>query len=87
MANCKLCVLAALCSLLILATFTGSTQSASCCLSYTRRVYRCKQLMNYSIQTINGSCDISAVIFNIQNKFVCANPNEPWVMRGIKCLK
>ncbi|KAF1373229.1 hypothetical protein PFLUV_G00258210 [Perca fluviatilis] len=75
-----------LCSLVILTTFIGSTQSASCCLMFGRRPLPCKRLLGYTIQTIHNSCDINAVIFHIPGRFVCADPSTNWTQRGMKCL-
>ncbi|XP_044033176.1 C-C motif chemokine 20b [Siniperca chuatsi] len=86
MAISKVCLMAALCSLVILTTFIGSTQSASCCLRYTKRHFPCKRLLGYTIQNINTSCDIDAVIFHIPGRFVCADPLAKWTKRGVDCL-
>ncbi|XP_078136351.1 C-C motif chemokine 20b [Sander vitreus] len=75
-----------LCSLVILTTFIGTTQSASCCLRYARRQLPCQRLLGYSHQTIKNSCDINAVIFHVPGRFVCADPSTNWTQRGIKCL-
>ncbi|XP_070784431.1 C-C motif chemokine 20b [Enoplosus armatus] len=82
----KVCIVAALCSFVFLATFIGSTQSASCCLRYTKHPLPCKRLLGYSIQNINTSCDIDAVIFHVPGKFVCANPAAKWTKRRMDCL-
>ncbi|XP_038553978.1 C-C motif chemokine 20-like [Micropterus salmoides] len=58
----KVCAVAALCSLVILTTFIGSTESASCCLRYARRPLPCKRLLGYTVQNINTSCDINAIM-------------------------
>ncbi|XP_026148099.1 C-C motif chemokine 20b [Mastacembelus armatus] len=86
MASGKVCVLAAVCALVILTTLISSTDSASCCLRYTRRPLPCKRLLGYSIQTINTSCDINAIIFHLQGRFVCADPSMQWTQRAMKCL-
>nr|XP_020455222.1 C-C motif chemokine 20-like [Monopterus albus] len=86
MASCKMCFLAALCSLVILTAFISGTESASCCLRYARRPLPCKQLLGYSIQTINTFCDINAVIFHLPERFVCADPSMRWTQRGMKCV-
>ncbi|XP_059183118.1 C-C motif chemokine 20b [Centropristis striata] len=85
MASSKVC-LAALCSLVILSTFIGSTQSASCCLMYTRRHPPCNRVMGYTVQNINTSCDIPAVIFHLPARFLCANPSDAWTQKVLKCL-
>ncbi|KAM6908370.1 C-C motif chemokine 20b isoform 2-T2 [Lycodopsis pacificus] len=86
MASSKVCLLAVLCSLVILTTFIGSTHSARCCMMYTSRQLSCQRLMDYTIQTIVNSCDIRAVIFHLPGKFVCANPSANWTQRAMKCL-
>ncbi|KAK9527498.1 hypothetical protein VZT92_014056 [Zoarces viviparus] len=86
MASSKVCLLAVLCSLVILTTFIGSAHSASCCMMYTTRRLPCQRLMGYTIQTIVNSCDINAVIFHLPGRFVCANPLSTSTQRGIKCL-
>ncbi|XP_068566346.1 C-C motif chemokine 20b [Cebidichthys violaceus] len=86
MASSKVCLLAVLCSLVILTTFIGSTQSASCCMMYTSRQLSCHRLMGYTIQTIINSCDINAIIFHLPGRFVCANPSSKWAQRAMKCL-
>lgn len=37
--------------------------AASCCLRYTNRPLPCKRLLGYNIQTINTSCDLSAIMW------------------------
>ncbi|XP_072234423.1 C-C motif chemokine 20b [Leuresthes tenuis] len=86
MSTSKACVVVALCSLVILSSFISSTDSASCCMRYTRRPQPCKRLLGYSIQTITGSCDINAIIFHIPGRFVCADPSVKWTQRGMKCV-
>ncbi|XP_019958760.1 C-C motif chemokine 20b [Paralichthys olivaceus] len=78
--------LAALCTLVILNTFICITQSASCCVSYSKRPLKCHRLLGYTIQTINTSCDISAVIFHVNGRFVCADPLKKWTQRGMSCV-
>ncbi|XP_012731762.2 C-C motif chemokine 20 [Fundulus heteroclitus] len=86
MASRKACLFAALCSLLIVASLISGSESASCCMKYTKRKLHCKAVRGYNIQTINGSCDISAIIFHLGGKFVCADPLKPWTMRVMKCV-
>ncbi|XP_076577493.1 C-C motif chemokine 20b [Chaetodon auriga] len=86
MASGKMCVLAALCSLIILSTFISSTQSASCCLRYVKRPLPCRRLLGYTIQTIHTSCDLNAIIFHVPGRFVCADPSASWTQRGKECL-
>ncbi|KAM7369671.1 hypothetical protein PAMP_010975 [Pampus punctatissimus] len=85
-ASGKVCLPAALCSLIILCTFISSTQSASCCLRYTKRPLPCNRLLGYTTQTINTSCDINAIIFHIPGRFVCADPSMNWTQRRKKCV-
>ncbi|KAK1884779.1 C-C motif chemokine 20 [Dissostichus eleginoides] len=86
MASGKVCFLATLCSLVILSTFIDSTQSASCCLRYTSRRLRCQRLLRYTVQTINTSCDINAIIFHLPGRFVCADPSSIRTQREKKCV-
>ncbi|GAA6215215.1 C-C motif chemokine 20-like [Lates japonicus] len=84
MASSNVCLLAVLCSLAILISFIGNTQSASCCMRYTRRPLPFRRMIGYNIQTINNSCDINAIIFHLPGKFVCADPSMKWTQRGMK---
>ncbi|KAL7373248.1 hypothetical protein ABVT39_002267 [Epinephelus coioides] len=86
MTSGKVCLLAALCSLIILSTFIDSTQSASCCMRYVNRRMKCHHLLGYTIQNIYTSCDISAVIFHLPGRFLCADPSSSWTQRGMKCI-
>ncbi|XP_067434886.1 C-C motif chemokine 20b isoform X2 [Thunnus thynnus] len=86
MASGKTYLVAALCSFIIISTFVGSTQSASCCLRYSRRPLQCKWLSGYTIQTINTSCDINAIIFHLPGRFVCADPSMTWTQMRMKCV-
>ncbi|XP_045566877.1 C-C motif chemokine 20 isoform X1 [Salmo salar] len=84
MLRCRVCVLAVLLSLL---TLIPSTQSAHCCLKYTRHPLQCRRLKNYTHQPITSSCDIHAVIFHTRmDKFVCADPSQDWTQRVQRCL-
>ncbi|XP_018534813.2 C-C motif chemokine 20b [Lates calcarifer] len=84
MASSNVRLLAALCSLAILISFIGNTQSASCCMRYTRRPLPYKQIMGYTIQTINNSCDINAIIFHVPGKFICADPSMKRTQQRMK---
>ncbi|KAM3593537.1 uncharacterized protein V6R79_014878 [Siganus canaliculatus] len=79
-------VLAALCSLIILSSFITSADSVSCCLRYRRHRFPCKPLLGYTIQTINGSCDINAVIFHLPGRFICADPLSGHTKRAMACI-
>ncbi|XP_029004495.1 C-C motif chemokine 20b [Betta splendens] len=85
MAIRKMHLLAALCCFVILTTFVCDTQSASCCVSYSRRPVHCRRLIGYTIQHINV-CDLPAIIFHLPGRFVCANPREEWTQRAMKCV-
>uniref|UniRef100_A0A3B1KKB0 C-C motif chemokine n=2 Tax=Astyanax mexicanus TaxID=7994 RepID=A0A3B1KKB0_ASTMX len=75
-------------SALILSCFIVETQTASCCLSYTRRRLYCENLRGFTIQTIYGHCDLDAVIFRTwNNKFICADPNKKRTQEMVRCLK
>ncbi|KAM6971137.1 C-C motif chemokine 20b [Tautogolabrus adspersus] len=87
MASGRVFLLAALCSLLILTSFIERTESARCCLSYTRRHLKCDRMLDYTIQTINTSCDIHAVIFHAKGKFICADPYASHTQKLMKCLE
>eukprot|EP00064_Thunnus_orientalis_P017875 superscaffoldBa00003925_g17961 len=88
MASGKTYLVAALCSFIIISTFVGSTQSASCCLRYYRykRPLPCKRLLGYTIQTINTSCDINAIIFHLPGRFMCADPSMTLTQMMMKCV-
>ncbi|XP_056290202.1 C-C motif chemokine 20b [Pseudoliparis swirei] len=86
MASGRVFLLAVVCSLVILTSFIGSTQSASCCMMYTSRRLPCQRLIGYTIQTIFDSCDINAVIFHLPGRFVCADPSSKWTLRCMKCF-
>ncbi|XP_008394685.1 C-C motif chemokine 20b [Poecilia reticulata] len=82
----KACLFAALCAFLIVCSFVCSSDSASCCTRYTKKKLSCLPVKSYSVQTIQGSCDISAIIFHVNRRFVCADPTKPWTARAVKCL-
>ncbi|XP_032406616.1 C-C motif chemokine 20b [Xiphophorus hellerii] len=86
MESSKACLFAALCVFLIVSSFVCSSDSASCCTRYTKKKLSCLQVKNYSIQTIHGSCDIYAIIFHVNGRFVCADPAKPWTGRAVKCV-
>ncbi|XP_047423947.1 C-C motif chemokine 20b [Mugil cephalus] len=86
MANGKVLLMAVLCSLIILTTFIGNAESASCCLNYTKRQLPCRRIKGYTIQTINTSCDIKAIIFHVKGRFVCADPTQSWTQNRMKCV-
>ncbi|KAG7526989.1 C-C motif chemokine 20-like [Solea senegalensis] len=84
--NSNMRVMAALCTIVILSTFIRSTQSTACCLMYTKRHLSCRRLLDYTVQTINTSCDINAIIFHRPGRFVCADPSKSWTQRAMKCV-
>uniref|UniRef100_A0A3B3VU67 C-C motif chemokine n=1 Tax=Poecilia latipinna TaxID=48699 RepID=A0A3B3VU67_9TELE len=63
------------------------TSVSSCCTRYTKKKLPCLLVKNYSIQTIHGSCDINAIIFHVNGRFVCADPTKAWTKRAVtSCL-
>ncbi|XP_034562816.1 C-C motif chemokine 20b [Notolabrus celidotus] len=86
MASSRMILLTTLCSLLIMSTFIDSTHSASCCLWYTSRPLKCSRLLGYTIQTINTSCDINAVIFHVKGRFLCADPSSSHTQKLMRCF-
>ncbi|KAG5268512.1 hypothetical protein AALO_G00213390 [Alosa alosa] len=88
MESLRLCTLTLLTIIVILNTCILSTESAICCLSYSKRPIRCQKLKGYTMQDINTSCDIKAIIFHsVTGKLICANPEKPWTQHRIQCLK
>ncbi|XP_038628926.1 C-C motif chemokine 25 isoform X2 [Tachyglossus aculeatus] len=72
--------------LLIVAYFhIGNTQGSyeDCCLSYHTKISRrmLPHIRRYTIQRVNGSCNLHAVIFHLRRTKVllCGNPQEEWV--------
>ncbi|XP_043843320.1 C-C motif chemokine 25 [Dromiciops gliroides] len=60
-----------------------------CCLRYSRlrKAGILWHIRNYTIQEVNGSCNLRAVIFRLRkNNIICANPDERWVKAVIKYL-
>ncbi|XP_046689343.1 C-C motif chemokine 4-like [Silurus meridionalis] len=73
--------------LLILGAFIMDTETARCCMSYTRRPVRCGRLTDYYIQELTGTCDIRAVVFQTKDKRnICADPRMEWTQERIMCL-
>uniref|UniRef100_A0A3Q3W8C1 Secreted protein n=1 Tax=Mola mola TaxID=94237 RepID=A0A3Q3W8C1_MOLML len=63
--DCRVCLILT-CTLIPVA----ASVAASCCLMYTKR-----PILGYTVQTINTSCDISAVMNCVGLcRFLCANP-------------
>ncbi|XP_031439828.1 C-C motif chemokine 20b [Clupea harengus] len=88
MERLRCCTLTLLFIILILNTSILSTESASCCLSYSRRPIRCQKLKGYTMQDITTSCDIKAIIFHtVGERFICADPAREWTHHRIQCLK
>ncbi|XP_028907755.1 C-C motif chemokine 25 isoform X2 [Ornithorhynchus anatinus] len=72
--------------LLMVAYFhIGNSQGSyeDCCLSYHTRIdpRMLPHIRRYTIQRVNGSCNLHAVIFHFRRRKVllCANPQEEWV--------
>ncbi|XP_013860807.1 C-C motif chemokine 25 [Austrofundulus limnaeus] len=89
MASSKVCLVAALSCFLLFTVFYNSTESASCCMSYSKRQPSLNRILGYNIQPITGSCDIRAIIFfykdkQQRNRFLCAKPSKPWTMMAMK---
>ncbi|XP_059390715.1 C-C motif chemokine 20-like [Carassius carassius] len=75
-------------SFLLLLAFALETDAVSCCLSYTRHPRRCGILKGYIIQTMTGSCDLAAIIFQTEKgKSICADPAKDWTQKRVACLK
>ncbi|XP_060920748.1 C-C motif chemokine 20b [Labrus mixtus] len=87
MTSGRVFLLAALCSLFILTTFIDSTESARCCLCYSRRHLKCSRLLGYTIQTSTASCDIEAIIFHGKGTFICADPLSSHTQKLKRCLE
>ncbi|KAG9340103.1 hypothetical protein JZ751_022028 [Albula glossodonta] len=67
--------------------FLLQTESASCCLSYTKKKLHCKRMDGYTMQTMTDFCDLNAIIFQTKSgRFVCADPAKDNTKRIIKCL-
>ncbi|XP_008306526.1 C-C motif chemokine 20b [Cynoglossus semilaevis] len=76
--------------LILLHTFICTSHSARCCLRYSKRPIRCKLLQGYSHQHITASCDISAIVFRWRggaDRFVCADPSQPWTQQCVEKLR
>ncbi|XP_017269566.1 C-C motif chemokine 20b [Kryptolebias marmoratus] len=84
MASSKVCLVAALCSFIILTTFISSTESARCCMNYSKHRPAFKRILTYYKQTITGSCDINAIIFYLRGKFLCADPSVQWTKKAME---
>ncbi|XP_063062156.1 C-C motif chemokine 20-like [Engraulis encrasicolus] len=88
MHTCSPCLLTVLYIILAVNTLILPTESASCCLSYSRRPIRCQRLKGYTMQDITTSCDIKAIIFHtVAGRLICADPVRLWTRRRVECLK
>ncbi|KAL4658856.1 C-C motif chemokine 20-like [Arapaima gigas] len=61
----------------------------NCCLKYVKRVKSStkRAVISYWMQETDGSCNISAVIFQMKNRRAfCANPEAMWVKHLINVL-
>ncbi|XP_045710991.1 C-C motif chemokine 20 [Phyllostomus hastatus] len=88
MSSSKCLLMAALMSLLLLHLCSQSEAMAfDCCLRYTRRVLRTRNIRGFSRQYANETCDIDAVVFYTKNGWaVCADPTKKWVTHAIFVL-
>ncbi|XP_020512938.1 C-C motif chemokine 20b [Labrus bergylta] len=86
MTSGRVFLLAALYSFFILTTFIDSTESARCCLQYSRKHLKCSRMLGYTIQTNTASCDIEAVIFHAKGKFICADPLSSHTQKLKMCI-
>ncbi|XP_053527432.1 C-C motif chemokine 20 [Artibeus jamaicensis] len=89
MSSSKCFLLAALMSLLLL-HLCSQTEAAStfdCCLRYTDRMLRARNIHSFSRQFANEACDIDAVIFYTKKGWsVCADPKKKWVTHAMHVL-
>ncbi|KAJ8375889.1 hypothetical protein SKAU_G00064690 [Synaphobranchus kaupii] len=77
----------ALLVIFILNSFFLHTESASCCLSYTKKNIKCQRMKGYTIQTLMGICDMDAIIFHAKGgNFICADPSKEQTQKIIHCL-
>ncbi|XP_041119254.1 C-C motif chemokine 20-like [Polyodon spathula] len=66
----------------------AAARDHSCCLAYSKKPLPSSRIKGYTIQTNKNSCNIEAVIFHtINDKHVCANPRDKWVLKRIQHLK
>ncbi|XP_028825559.1 C-C motif chemokine 20b [Denticeps clupeoides] len=73
---------------LVLNTFIFHTDSASCCVRYTRKPIRCEKLKSYTMQHIISACDLEAIIFHtVGGHYICANPYKTWTQDRVRCLE
>ncbi|XP_037549980.1 C-C motif chemokine 20b [Nematolebias whitei] len=86
MASSKVCLVSALCSFIIFTICISSTESVSCCMRYSKHPPPLKKILGYNIQTITGSCDISAIVFQLPGRFVCADPSTDWTQKALKII-
>ncbi|KAM5325798.1 C-C motif chemokine 20 isoform 2-T2 [Glossophaga mutica] len=84
----KCLLLAALMSLLLLHLCSQSEASTfDCCLRYTDRMLRTRNIKGFRRQLANEACDIDAVVFHTKRGwFVCADPKKKWVVHAIQVL-
>ncbi|KAJ8278087.1 hypothetical protein GJAV_G00083680 [Gymnothorax javanicus] len=69
-------------------TFLLPAESASCCLSYTKKKIHCIRMKSYTIQTYMGVCDLDAIIFHSKaGHSICADPAKAQTQRTMHCLK
>ncbi|KAF6113052.1 C-C motif chemokine ligand 20 [Phyllostomus discolor] len=88
MSSSKCLLVAALMSLLLLHLCSQSEARAfDCCLRYTHRVLRTRNIKGFSRQHANEACDIDAIIFYTSKGWaVCADPKKKWVTHAIHVI-
>ncbi|XP_028283988.1 C-C motif chemokine 20-like [Parambassis ranga] len=65
----------------------SSHVSRSCCTMYYRKPLPFHRIKGYREQTMEGHCNIEAIIFyTIKNKEVCVTRNDKWVRKALELL-
>ncbi|XP_051529366.1 C-C motif chemokine 21-like [Myxocyprinus asiaticus] len=73
-----------LCFLLLLACMYPSVAQGSyenCCLKYIKKIRKTtiKHIDSYRVQETDGGCNISAIVFKLKLRTICADPRQTWV--------
>ncbi|XP_053564930.1 C-C motif chemokine 20 [Bombina bombina] len=77
-------ILPLLCVLALYLTNTVGAFPPDCCYSYTKKPLPLKVIKGFTMQRSYEVCDIDAVIFITRKFRVCANPDDPWVIKAVK---